>query len=96
MDRKRLVRLRDELAALEAGQTNAATFSWIKGDNHGASAAAWSNPEVRIWLYNNGGVTSHAVYANAQAHVAQWEASWVYVEVVSKVVVTGGLPWALA
>lgn len=51
MDRKRLDRLRDALAALEAGQTNAATLPWIQGDNHGASAA---NPEVRVWLCNGG------------------------------------------
>ena len=64
MDRKRLHRLRHVLAALEAGETNAATLPCIQGDNHGVSAAAWSNPEVRIWLYS-GGVTSHAAYANA-------------------------------
>lgn len=63
-DRKILGRLRDKLTALEATQTNAATLPLVQGDNHGASAAAWSNPEVRIWLCN-GGVTSHAACANA-------------------------------
>ena len=54
MDSKRLDRLRGVLAALEARQTNAATLPWIQGDNHGASAAARSNPEARIWLCNGG------------------------------------------